>query len=237
VPEPTALALLRIEVDTLWTRDANGRLDRVRVTWKQIAAPYLTVVSGGGGHFAEVSNAVPVDVARDLADMVDAHAVDPATGVPEIADVLRGRVDREMGPTTIGGGPSYVVPAGASYDSGAVIETSTDQDAEALRGRMPDDDVDGTGGPWAVAVVDGTVAAMCSTSRRTELGVEAGLWTYAGFRGRGHAAAATAAWAALFSDAVVRFYSTAFTNRSSQRVTERLGLPRLGWTWQLHAAP
>ena len=52
--------------------------------------------------------------------------------------------------------------------------------------------------------------------------------------GRGFAAAATAGWAMSPSlGGRTRFYSTSATNRSSQRVTERLGLRYLGASFSL----
>ena len=226
------LDLLRIEVDIGWTRDATGRLVATRVPSGGWSAPCLLVASSGAERFACVSDAVPLDVAAEA----ERSAVDPASGSPDAADELQARVEAIVGPTRIGGGPCYVVPAGTTATSDAFIETSTAVDAEALRGRMPDKDVDGTYGPWAIAVVDGEVAAMCCTARKTDAAVEAGVWTYMPYRGRGHAAAVTAAWAALHPPDVIRFYSTAYTNTSSQRVTCRLGLPHIGWMWQLLAA-
>ena len=226
------LDLLRIEVDTGWTRDATGRLVATRVPSGGWSPPFLLVASSGAERFACVSDAVPLA----LAARAERSAVDPASGTPEAAAELQARVEAVVGPTRIAGGPCYVVPSGTTATSDARIETSTAVDAEALRGRMPDKDVDGTYGPWAIAVVDGEVVAMCCTARKTDAAVEAGVWTYAPHRGRGHAAAVTVAWAALHPPGVIRFYSTAYTNLSSQRVTRRLGLPHIGWMWQLVAA-
>ncbi|WP_066951337.1 GNAT family N-acetyltransferase [Microtetraspora fusca] len=72
------------------------------------------------------------------------------------------------------------------------------------------------------------------TPRRTRAGAEAGTWTDPAFRGRGYAAATTAAWAGLLSaDCPHLFYSTSADNLSSQRVAGRLGLRAIGRLWKL----
>jgi hypothetical protein len=58
---------------------------------------------------------------------------------------------------------------------------------------------------------------------------DVGVATMRPFRGRGSAAAATAGWAALPAiRGLHSFYSTSWSNVSSQRVTERLGLRFIG---------
>lgn len=85
-----------------------------------------------------------------------------------------------------------------------------------------------------MVVDDGRVVSMCHTPRISSAGAEAGTWTDPKFRGRGYAAAATAAWADLLAaTSPFLFYSTTADNRSSQRVAERLGLRQIGWLWKL----
>ena len=91
-------------------------------------------------------------------------------------------------------------------------------------------DLDG----WAIALRDGEVVALCHTSAATARAAEVGVWTRPDARGRGYAAAVTAAWAGVQAPSGRRlFYSTSVDNRSSQRVAARLGLRPLGWMWKL----
>jgi hypothetical protein len=79
--------------------------------------------------------------------------------------------------------------------------------------------------PWCVVLVDGEIASIAFPARLSDVGAELGLVTVKQFRGRGLGAAVTAGWSCL--DALqdrTLFYSTQRTNRSSQRVAERLGL-------------
>lgn len=96
--------------------------------------------------------------------------------------------------------------------------------------------LDGSLGPWASVVRGDRVVSLCHTAKLADRGAEAGTWTDPDCRGRGYAAAATAAWASLFAPGGrYLFYSTSADNRSSQRVAERLGLPLIGWIWRLRA--
>jgi hypothetical protein len=88
--------------------------------------------------------------------------------------------------------------------------------------------------PWCVALHDGEIASLVETVRIGPAGAEAGVNTLPELRGRGFAAAATAGWAMSPSlGGRTRFYSTSATNRSSQRVAERLGLRYIGASFSL----
>ena len=83
--------------------------------------------------------------------------------------------------------------------------------------------------PWCVALEGETIAAMAFAARIGPQAAEVGVYTFPGFRGRGLAAAVTAAWSGLaeLADRPL-FYSTLVTNTSSQKVAARLGLPVFG---------
>jgi RimJ/RimL family protein N-acetyltransferase len=89
-----------------------------------------------------------------------------------------------------------------------------------------------------MAVEDGRVIAICHTPRPMPAHTaECGVRTDSAYRGRGHAAAVTAAWASLLRPSGRHlFYSTDATNISSQRVAERLNLREIGWIWRLEVS-
>jgi hypothetical protein len=144
------------------------------------------------------------------------------------------------------GGPSFVF-TDARFASTARIVRSDTASLDALRGANPgnwhpvewDELLDGRLGPWTMVLDGELVASICHTpgplATRT---AECGVWTRPAFRGRGHAAATTAAWADLLRPSGrTLFYSTDADNRSSQRVASRLGLRPIGWTWRLVPPP
>ena len=144
------------------------------------------------------------------------------------------------------GGPSFLIDGDVRFASTVRIQRSDAANVEALRGANPggwhpvewDELLDGRLGPWTVALDGERVVSLCHTPGPLRPhAAECGVWTDPGFRGRGHAAAVTAEWAALVrAPGRHLFYSTDAANRSSQRVAARLGLRPLGWTWRLERA-
>lgn len=88
--------------------------------------------------------------------------------------------------------------------------------------------------PWCVATVDGEIASIAFAARLSDVGAEIGVTTMKVFRGKGFAAAVTAAWSRLESlQSRTLFYSADRENLSSQRVAERLGLRQRGSTLRI----
>jgi hypothetical protein len=83
--------------------------------------------------------------------------------------------------------------------------------------------------PWCVVLEADEIAAIAFAARLGDAAAEIGVYTFPAHRGRGLAAAATAAWSSLpeLRDREL-FYSTLSTNTSSRRVAARLGLEHIG---------
>jgi hypothetical protein len=137
-------------------------------------------------------------------------------------------------------GPVHRLPRGLSFACNAQIVREGSDEGMALVGRitregMPHGMVDAGfvdlshfWSPWVVAMVDGDIAAIAFCVRDGLMAREAGVYTVDGYRGRGLAAAVTAAWSGMHPRHPVLFYSTHRDNRASQRVIARLQLPFLG---------
>ncbi len=138
-------------------------------------------------------------------------------------------------------GITYTLPNSLQYEhSTRVVSSQTPEGAQLLAcleaDGMPEDLVDmgfvdpsDFWPPWCVALQEGTIVSIAFAARVSSVGAEEGVVTPPAFRGRGFAAAATAAWASLpvLVDHAL-FYSTNAANVSSQRVAHRLRLPFLG---------
>lgn len=231
----TDLELLHIEIETLWPADARGR----------ISGPDLVIASSADGCAAAIGAAVPDELAAVLARTVaeSAPQTDLSTA-PPILEECRQALEDRLGPVAHmpTSGPSYLVPKNVAFRSEVTLVRSDSPDVAPLRGANPgnwqpqewEQLLDGQLGPWAMATHDGAVISICHTPRYSPRAAEAGTWTRPDFRGQGHAAATTAAWAALLRPSGRHlFYSTSSTNLSSQRVATRLGLRPIGWLWQL----
>lgn len=231
-------ALLRLEIETGWVTDADGRLVRSRTPeWRPV--PLLTVGVGAGGLCWALSSGLPVALAAAVADALVATGpaeATPAVGwAPGTADALLGLLADVGALRTPSRGPAYLVPSARRGHDGVELVPGRDGDEARLRGMMPEHDRTSLLEPWTVAVVDGQVAAVCETARSATTSVEAGVWTYEPYRRRGLAAAVTAAWSAQVAERTA-FYSTSDDNLASQGVARRLGLRPLGQWWSVYAA-
>jgi RimJ/RimL family protein N-acetyltransferase len=241
------LELLEIEIETLWATDPRGRLvldDKSR-GWQGRKAPHLVIAVSDNGQITAFGSDVTDGLAVELQAAVagGSPSPDPATQpacVARCEQLLRD----SFGRIVLSASPAYVVPPGTAFQSAARIVRSDGDESEALRGQNPKaanwspDEwrllLDGAFGPWAVATVGKQIISICHCARLTDRGAEAGVWTDPEFRGQGHAAAVTAAWASLLAPSGRHlFYSTSASNLSSQRVAARLGLRLIGWRWQL----
>lgn len=232
------VALLRLEIETGWVTDPDGRLVRSRTQeWRPV--PLLTVGAGAGGLCWALSSEVPAPLAAALADALVATAppdATPAVGwAPGTAGVL---VDLLAGVGALAAparGPAYLVPPGLRGPGRPDLVAGGRGDEERLRGMMPEHDRTDLAEPWTVALVDGRVAAVCETSRSAPTSVEAGVWTYQPYRRRRLATEVTAAWACQVAGRTA-FYSTSEDNLASQGVARRLGLRAIGQWWTVHGA-
>jgi len=81
------------------------------------------------------------------------------------------------------------------------------------------------GVPMLAVLASGSAVSLCASARMTSAADQAGVETHPDFRGRGHGAAATSAWAkAVQAMGRTPLYSTSWENLSSRTLARRLGL-------------
>ena len=240
----TDLELLEIEIETLWVTDRRRRLIKSR-GWNGRTAPHLVIAASKHGQTAAIGGELTDGLATELEAAVSDGGPSPDPAIPP-ASIARCKqlVKDSLGRVELSAGPCYVVPPTTAFESAAEIQRSDGAHTEALCSNSPARAnwsaeewhllLDGSFGPWAVATIGGQVIAMCHSARLADRGAEAGVWTDPDFRGQGHAAAVTVAWASLLASSGRHpFYSTSADNPSSQRVAASLGLHLIGWMWQL----
>jgi len=235
-PAITDLELLLVEIGVIrGTDDPQPLHDTAEVVVAMAADGTRGVVAGD-----RVPQAM---VDRLTHGVASAMAAVTAEGVPSAvaacADLLAATEGHSR---DVSGGPSYLVERPAPVPGPQPICSDDPRAADVLGLRPPTWEpvewaelvAGGDGAPWAMLCRDGRVVSICHSARLTRAGAEAGTWTAEDYRGRGYAAAVTAAWAPRVAALCPRvFYSTSSDNRSSQRVAERLGLRRLGSLWTL----
>ena len=123
-----------------------------------------------------------------------------------------------------GAGPAFIVPEG-ELPAGDATLVSQDNAYILQSGfagwREEVDDVQ----PFYAVVVDNRAVSACGTVRRSALGIEAGVDTLEGYRRRGYAWRAVAAWCRVArEEGLIGFYSTSWSNVASRALADSLGL-------------
>jgi hypothetical protein len=191
-------------------------------------------------------------VGSEVPDAVVPLLVDAVNGSPRAArfddeppaiESCRRILEWSHGSLSLRRGPVYVVASDIRDDSDAEIVRSDGTVVDRLRAANPgnwepdewNELLDGTLGPWTAAIVGGRVVSIAHTPcPMTARAAECGVWTESLHRGRGYAAATTAAWATILRPTGrCLFYATDAENLSSRRVAARLGLRCIGWIWKL----
>src|SRR5687767_3738985 len=100
-------ALMGVRADTLWTYDGRGRMLRSNEPDSR-PAPRLWVGRTTGGHVVRFGVAVPEDVAREVATIVEHQLEDGGMTVPaSLGAALRPVLERHGPIKEWGGGPAY----------------------------------------------------------------------------------------------------------------------------------
>ena len=142
-------------------------------------------------------------------------------------------------------GPIHRLPRGTLWPGDAKIVCHRTPEGTALRARilregMPQGmldagftDLSHFWEPWCVALDGEAIAAVAFAARKSTLAADVGVFTIEAHRGRGLAAAVTAAWSTLLPRQPMLFYSTHRDNTASRRVIAKLGLPFVGESFSL----
>jgi hypothetical protein len=226
--------LMKRRADVLYRHDARGRMVESNEP-KPEPAPRLFLGRTLAGDVVRFGQTVPAALAGQLTEIVMRQP--PATDLCasfEARDALVAALEQHSPIAWEGSGPNYRFPDAIAMPSEAVQVTEATFDL--VRDTFPwlYHDLPGWG-PAFVVVRDGAAVSACFTARIGPIVCEAGVFTLAEFRGRGHAATATAAWGAgLQAMGRVPLYSTSWDNVASQSVAGRVGLIQYGadatWT-------
>jgi hypothetical protein len=219
--------LMRLHLEALFTQDASGRLLRVNEPEGKVA-PRVFLGRTAEGSEARFRHDLPDAIVRDLESLCANEPfgdefLTPPYGVTAYAELLA----RDAPVERIWTGPAYRFPGMMSLPSRAVPVTGAN--AEVLSPHLEDwrDDV-AIRQPMLAVLVEGRAVSLCC-SVRIAAAHEAGVETAFGFRGRGYATQAVAAWAErVRSLGRIPLYSTSWQNHESQSVTRKLGLTRFG---------
>lgn len=215
--------------------DESGRI---------LDGPEVVIAVARGARRLLLARHIPDSVAADLCSEFTSSAskLDPSVEPAELEEYQR-VLESLHGSAEKHASPYYLIPPGTRFASDALIARSDEPVPEVVETGTPGnwevgewtELLEGRYGPWAMVLQGERVVSICHTPlQRTTSMAECGVWTDPQFRGRGYAAAATAAWAEVL-EPTGRWlvYSTESTNVSSQRVASRLSLRPMGWMWSI----
>jgi hypothetical protein len=221
------LAVLAIQAATRFELTTSGRLVCERSP-DRAPAPRMWLAGSTCGNVARFREDVDEESTRRLEELV--------AGEPPLSDPGRPPVHLADYTELLGGesslGVSYVVPHALRYEHDFEIVEGAPLHAKRLSQEHVAMGFVNAGElwpPWCGVLEGGSIVSVAFAARLSPDGAEAGVATAPSVRGRGLAAAATAAWASLPSlrDRAL-FYSADAENTSSRRVADRLGLRTVG---------
>ncbi len=205
------------------------------------AAPLLFMSGCEEGWIGYVREDMDDAAARAFDELILREPPVRAPGaVPRFADAYREIVGWSELLTGHNYGPIHRLPRGLRWTGEATLVRSGTPEGEALRARIERDgmpqgmieagftDFSHFWEPWCVALVAGDLAAIAFAARKGLLAADIGVFTLQAHRGRGLAAAVTAAWGTLLPRHPVLFYSPHRDHAASPRVIAKLGLHFVG---------
>lgn len=238
----TTHALMALNINTLFLCDAAGRLRHVNDV-DDPPVPRFFMGRTLHGNFWRFRHDLPAEVVEALDRLCRAEPVvaalddlaQPPRNQAAIHAVLQDHapIEREYR------GPAYWITQDSPVPPHVVLISQ--QNAHLLRDgfdwmiallHSPDA---ARIGPVAAAVEQDRAVSLCFCSRLPIRATEAGVETLPPFRGRGHATAAVAGWAAeVRRRGYMPFYSTAWDNFASQAIARKLNMTQYGEDWTLH---
>ncbi len=234
-PLKSDLELMKIQIKTLFTHTANGRLQEINEpTMPPTPAPHFFLGRTRAGNVARFRHDLPGEIVAKLRDLVSVTPI--STNLAEDTfdwgvfwDVLRTYVEIRR----VWHGPAYHFPA--KIKRPADVVPITQENAGLLRygfaGMLPQ--LEGKQ-PCLAAIENGHAVSICCSVRICSQADEAGVETLTDYRGHGHAPRIVATWAAAVRALGRRpLYSTSWDNSASQRVAEKLGLILYGVDFHL----
>jgi hypothetical protein len=224
----SALQLMALQIETLFTRDAAGRMLRVNEPDGD-PAPRFFLGRTAEGNIWRVRHDTPDDLARELDRICRAEPIVQHFEAPPLClEAVRALLGDDAPASEAYRGPCFCFPPNLPDAPDAL--TLDERHALLLPPQFANA---ATPHPERLPVVgvlaDGVIAAICFSSRNTPRACEAGVETLPAQRGRGLASIAVAGWAALVRQSGREpLYSTDWDNHASRGVARRLGLRLYG---------
>jgi hypothetical protein len=239
------LRLLHVDIDTMFVMSAAGRIERENDPDRS-SGPRVFFSGCPFGNLTRVRYDLDDATAMRILEVA---AKEPPWRDPDAMPACAEKIVALLSggqPAAISMALIYQLPNDLRYEHPAAIVRGDSDEGRQMLARLADrgmPDYMQTAGfkgvgdfwePWCVALDGAEIASMAFAARLGVSGAELGVYTFPKYRGRGLAAAVTAAWSSMRSlNQHALFYSTSKSNLSSQRVTARLGLRLIGTSFRI----
>ena len=221
---------MELQTRALFVEDADARLTATRSLEGDPAPRFFLGLTALGNLWRFRQDLAPGTI-RELARLAAGEPAGGASGLdalPERYTPILERLEAEAPVEHVFFGGAFRFPE-ALPDPGEAEAIGPEQ-AALVAEDFPDLVPDLARCQPCVGVAEGDrIVSICLAARRRAPVVEAGVYSVAGFRSRGFATRAAAAWArAVRARGETPLYSGSLTNRGSMGVARRLGLIRYG---------
>jgi RimJ/RimL family protein N-acetyltransferase len=219
--------LMRLHVETLFTRDHAGRLVAVNEPGGA-EAPRFFLGRTAHGNECWFRHDLDSALIRDLTSLAVSAPIGLETEAdPEYVRPFVTRLEEDDPVQKTWMGPAYCFPATIPrVDDTVQVTVNASVLSPYLEDWVGDIHPDR---PFTAFLYGGRAVSVCCSVRIAARAHEAGVETHRDFRGRGHAAKVVAAWArAVREKGPIPLYSTSWENQASRSVAKKLGLIQYG---------
>lgn len=227
----TDLELMRLQVRNLFRLDASGRLVGTNET-PPFEAPRIFLGRTSRGNVWHLRHDLSAGQAARLAALLEREPPLAEPGEePRCLGAAIAILERNQPVTRIHRGPAFVFETAPAAGSATRLLATGDLTPfhPQLREMGWIDAPADCQQPFAVIEAEGSVVAICHSSRSSAEAAAAGVSTAPDYRGRGFARRAAAAWAAeVMRSGRTAFYSTTWDNAASRAIARGFGLRFFG---------
>jgi len=227
------IELIQIQANVLFVYNSHNRLLRLNELNPTHPAPQFFLSRCTSGNIWRVRHDLPATLKVELERLAtNEPIIHELNQSPSFLGSYTELLEQHMPITSVGGGPSYMLPEHLSSDNALLI---TSENIDLLKanfswGLTEFDECS----PFAVIVEDGKAVAACFTARSTSLAAEAGVFTIETHRKRGYALEAVRGWSnAVSARGKIPLYSTSWSNVASQSIAKKLGAIPYGATFDI----
>ena len=224
------IELMTMQVEVLFTQDENGCLQRINEPVGDAKpAPRFFFGYTNEGSICRFRHDLPDNIVTQLKEVA---AIEPmpmnSLKIPSVHGQFKEILQSHAPIERVWVGPAYRFPEQIAPPTNVIRLSCTN--ARLLKGNFAEMGSElNSSQPYLAIIEDSQAVSICRSVRLSSRAHEAGVDTLAGYRRRGYATSAVAAWAfAVRALNLIPLYSTSWDNVASQHVAQRLGLVQYG---------